>query len=128
MLVTSKQKKFGVYRLFYKNVCCSAKYTTPYFWLILLTMVSGNLIIGMENAYSDKAWITFCVPPGSVLGSLFFLLYVNDMPHVVDSEILLYACDSCLVFQHMDITTIEEHLNRGFTTLIDWFVDNKLSV
>ena len=24
--------------------------------------------------------------------------------------------------------TIEEHLNRNFSTLIDWFVDNRLSV
>ena len=33
-----------------------------------------------------------------------------------------------LVFQHWDIKTIEEHLNKDFSTLVDLFVDNKLSV
>ena len=50
------------------------------------------------------------------------------MPQAVDSEILLYANDNCLVFQHRDIKTIKEHLNRDCSTLVDWFVDNKLRV
>ena len=50
------------------------------------------------------------------------------MPQAVDSELLLYADDVCLVFQHRNIKTIEEHLNRDFSTLVDWFVDNRLSV
>ena len=32
------------------------------------------------------------------------------------------------VFKHKDIDTMEDHLNGGFSTLVDWFVDNKLSV
>ena len=50
------------------------------------------------------------------------------MPQAVDSEILLYADDTCLVFQYRNIKTMEEHLNRDFSTLVDWFVDNTLSV
>ena len=50
------------------------------------------------------------------------------MPQAVDSEILLYADDTCLVFQYRNIKTMEEHLNRDFSTLVDWFVDNRLSV
>ena len=87
-----------------------------------------KFIISMENAYSDKASITCGVPQGSILGPLLFLIYINDMPQAVDSELLLYADDICLVFQHRNIKTIEEHLNRDFSTLVDWFVDNRLSV
>ena len=50
------------------------------------------------------------------------------MPQAVDSDLLLYADDTCLVFQHRYVKTIEEHLNRDFLTLVDWFVDNKLSI
>ena len=46
----------------------------------------------------------------------------------VDSELLLHANNSCLFFQHKDIKMIEKHLNWGFPTLLDWFVDNKLRV
>ena len=46
------------------------------------------------------------------------------MPQAVDSQLLLYADDTCLVFQYKDMKTIEEHLNQDFSTLVDWFVDN----
>ena len=87
-----------------------------------------KFIISMENANSDKASITCGVPQGSVLGPLLFLIYINDIPQAVDRELLLYADDTCLVFEQRNIKTIEEHLNRDFSTLVDWFVDNRLSV
>ena len=50
------------------------------------------------------------------------------MPQAVDCELLLYADDTCLIFQHKDITEIELALNKNFSVLCDWFVDNKLSI
>ena len=67
------------------------------------------------------------MPQGSIFGPLLFLIYINDMPQAMDSQLLLYADDTCLVFQHY-IKTTEEHLIRDFSTLINWLVDNKLSV
>ena len=57
-----------------------------------------KFIISMGNAYSYKAAITCGVPQGSILGPLLFLIYINNMPRGVDSELLLYADDTCLVF------------------------------
>ena len=68
----------------------------------------------MENANSEKALITCGVPQSSILGPLLFLIYINDMPQAKDSELLLYADDTYLVFQHRNIKTIEEHLNKRF--------------
>ena len=50
------------------------------------------------------------------------------MPQSVDCELLLYTDDTCLIFQHRDITQIETTLNTNFSTLCDWYVDNKLSI
>ena len=50
------------------------------------------------------------------------------MSQAVDCELLLYADDICLIFQHKDITEIETTLNKNFRMLCDWFVDNKLSI
>ena len=50
------------------------------------------------------------------------------MPRAVDCELLPYAGDTCLIFQHKDITEIESALNKNFSMLCDWFVDNKLSI
>ena len=50
------------------------------------------------------------------------------MPQAVNSDLLLYADDTCLIYTGKDINTIEEQLNTDFSSLCDWFVDNKLSV
>ena len=50
------------------------------------------------------------------------------MPQAFDCELLLYADGTCLIFQHKDITEIESALNKNFSMLCDWFVDNKLSI
>ena len=49
------------------------------------------------------------------------------MPHAVDSELLLYADYTYMVFQRRNIKIIDEHLNRVFSILIHWFVDSKLA-
>ena len=50
------------------------------------------------------------------------------MPQAVECELLLYADDTCLIFQHKDIVEIERVLNENFSKLCEWFVDNKLSI
>ena len=57
-----------------------------------------------------------------------FLISINDMKQAVSSNLLLYADDSCLVFQHKHVTKIETHLNNDFSNLCESFLDNKLSI
>ena len=47
------------------------------------------------------------------------------MPQAVDCELLLYADDTCLVFQHKDITEFETAPNKNFNMLCDWLVDDQ---
>ena len=68
-------------------------------------------------------WVT-----SRVLGPLLFLIYVNDIPQAVKSTLLLYADDSCFLYQHKDVDEIEKHLNKDFENICDRFVDNKLSI
>ena len=84
--------------------------------------------VNINNHFSDLSKINYSIPQGSILGSLLFLLYVNDMAHAVHSDLLLYADDSGLTFQHKHVHTIEHQLNKDFTNLCEWFVDNKLSI
>ena len=85
-------------------------------------------IVNIGKDFSSPGKLSCGVPQGSILGPLLFLLYVNDMPQAVNSDILLYADDTCLIYTGKDIKTIDEQLNTDFSSLCDWFIDNKLSV
>ena len=63
--------------------------------------------VHVEKSFSDKVLISYGVPHGSILGQLLFLLYVNDMVQAVNCDLLLYADDTGLLFQHKDINIIE---------------------
>ena len=56
-----------------------------------------------------------------------FLIYVNDMNQAAECDLHLYADDSCLLFQHKNVTGIKKQLTKDFSNICDWFVDNKLS-
>ena len=46
----------------------------------------------------------------------------------MNSNLFLYAGDSCLTFQHKELEEIERTLNNDFENICDWFIDNKLSI
>ena len=84
--------------------------------------------ISINISYSSPASLLCGIPQGSILGPLLFLLYINDLPQAVVSDSLLYADDTCIVFQHKSKIEIEKQLIRDFSSVCDWFVDNKLSI
>ena len=49
------------------------------------------------------------------------------MSHAVESNLYLYADDSCLLFQHTEVTGIRKQLTKDFSNVYDWFLDNKIS-
>ena len=91
-------------------------------------LTNSCFTVNVGKDFSSLGKLSCGVPQGSILGPLLFLLYVNDMPQAVNSDILLYADDACLIYTGKDIKTIEEQLNTDFSSLCDWFIDNKLSV
>lgn len=48
----------------------------------------------VDGVYSDWTPVISGVPQGSVLGPLLFLVFINDMPEVVDAVLLMFADDT----------------------------------
>ena len=88
----------------------------------------GKFKININAGYSSPSNLTCGVPERSILGPFLFLLYVNDLPQAVVSDSLLYADDTYTVFQQKNVTEIEKQQLSEFSSLCDWFADNKLSV
>ena len=62
---------------------------------------------------SDSQFLTCGIPPGTILGPLLFLIYVNDLPNCLSSsKPRMYADDTHLNFASNCVDTINEALNR----------------
>ena len=56
----------------------------------------------------------------------FFLRSTSLFSLYERHELLLYADDTCLIFQHHKIKEIEIQLNENFSLICDWFADNEI--
>ena len=71
--------------------------------------------------------ISYSVPQGSVLGSILFLLYVNDLPNVSKFKTTLFADDTNLHLSHSNISLLQTEVSLKMIKVDSWLRKNKLS-
>ena len=70
--------------------------------------------LDLENSFSEVSSMPYGVPQGSILDSLLFLIYINDMTMAVKCNLFLYASDTCLVFQSKNVKDVEKQFSEDF--------------
>ena len=75
----------------------------------------------VNNAKSKSAPVTSGIPQGSVLGPLLFVVYINDLPDIVDKDTFIYLfADDTKAFRlirgHEDRVQLQKDINK----MVEW--------
>ena len=85
--------------------------------------------VQLENSKSKLRPITCGVPQGSVLGPLFFILFINDLYKCCpEGKVRLFADDTTIFFHKNNITDIIATGKNIMTQLNTWLRANKLTL
>ena len=79
-----------------------------------------NQKVFVNGTFSSLKFILTGVPQGSVLGLLFFLIYINDLADYLHGMAKLFADDTPLSFSLNNLAFIEHILNSELVKLKEW--------
>ena len=95
--------------------------------------ISGNLLnfitdflyqrkqrVVLNGQHSSCTNVRAGVPQGSILGPLFFLIYINDLTDGLTSNSKLFADDTSLFSDVQNINSTANDLNRDLMKVSDW--------
>jgi hypothetical protein len=75
--------------------------------------------VSVNGAESISHDVTSGIPQCSVLGTILFVIYINDMPDHVDSEAYLFA-DNTKVYKEIKTQTDTTSLQKDLDNLQEW--------
>jgi hypothetical protein len=84
----------------------------------------GALGSTTDGNNSSKWEVIKCgVPQGSILGPLFFLCYINDLPKIInkDNNMVLFANDTSIIITDRNKLDFNININQTFQDINTWF-------
>ncbi|CAF4894442.1 unnamed protein product [Pieris macdunnoughi] len=79
--------------------------------------------VEVNGKRSSGSAVDMGVPQGSILGPFLFLVYINDLPFMVERkhQIVLFADDTSLIFKIKRQITNFDDVNNALSSIVHWF-------
>ena len=86
--------------------------------------------VELGNITSNWEVIKCGVPQGSILGPVFFLIYINDLPKIInkDNNMVLFANDTSIIITDSNKLDFNINVNQTFQDINTWFMVSLLTL
>lgn len=82
----------------------------------------------ISNVRSEKLSVTGSIPQGSVLGCLLFLIYINNLPNILEEHCILFADDISILLTCTCSNDLENRLNVTLDKILNWLQTHNLEL